>query len=263
MGSPRRVQLEPAFLLHQRDYRDSSRIIEFFARDHGRVCLFARGVRRPGGALAAVLQPFVPLLVSWSGSGDGGSLSGAELAGTPEQLPPAALMSGFYLNELLLKLLGREDPYPDVHESYAEALAGLRAAPSDARALRIFEKRLLDALGLGLDYSHLAASGEPLEAAAYYHVRAERGVIAAPVNGDPALAFRGAELLSLAAEELHDPASLAAAKRLLRAALETPLDGREMRTRTVARALKVGARGPTLGSGSALTTRGHDDDGAS
>ena len=241
MKSTRRVQLEPAFLLHQRDFRDSSRIVEFFCRDHGRVCLFARGVRRPGGPLAAVLQPFMPLLVSWSGSGDGGTLTGAELAGIPAQLPPAALMSGFYLNELILKLLGREDPHPDVHEAYALALAGLAAAPGDGRALRIFEKRLLDALGLGLDYARLAATGEPVRADAYYHVRAERGVIEAPASGDPALQFRGADLLSLAAEELEDASSLAAAKRLLRAALETPLDGRELTTRTVARAVHLGA----------------------
>lgn len=242
MKSTRRVLLEPAFLLHQRDFRDSSRIIEFFARDHGRVCLFARGVRRPGGALAAVLQPFVPLLLSWSGPGDGGNLTAAELAGMPTQLPAGALMSGFYLNELILKLLGREDPYPDVHEAYGLALAGLAAAPGEGRALRIFEKRLLDSLGLGLDYARIAASGEPVRADAYYHVRAERGVVEAAAGSDPAHTFRGAELLSLAAEELADADSLAAAKQLLRAALEGPLDGRELTTRTVARAVRAGAR---------------------
>jgi DNA repair protein RecO (recombination protein O) len=240
MKSSRRVQLEPAFLLHQRDFRDSSRIIEFFSRDHGRVCLFAKGVRRPGGSLAAVLQPFTPLLVSWAGSGDGGTLTGAELSAAPVALPPAALMSGFYLNELILRLLGREDPHPDVHEAYALALTELAAAPAEARALRLFEKRLLEALGLGLDYARLAASGEPVRADAYYHVRAERGVIEVPAGADPADAYGGAVLLSLAAEELNDGASLAAAKRLLRAALESPLDGRELNTRTVARAIRAG-----------------------
>jgi DNA repair protein RecO (recombination protein O) len=242
MGAPRRVLLEPAFLLHQRDYRDSSRIIEFFGRGRGRVCLFAKGVRRPGSALAAVLQPFVPLLVSWAGPGDGGTLTAAELLGAPPRLPPAALMSGFYLNELLLKLLGREDPYPEVHDAYALALAELRASHRAARPLRLFEKRLLEALGVGLDYSRLAAGGAPLQADAYYHVEAQQGVVAAPAGADPARAFRGRELLSLAAEELADEASLAAAKRLLRAALEAPLDGRELATRSVARALGERAR---------------------
>ncbi len=237
MGAPRRVQLEPAFLLHQRDYRDSSRIVECFSRGHGRVCLFAKGVRRPGGALAAVLQPFLPLLISWSGPGDGGTLTGAEMVGAPVRLPARALMSGFYLNELLLKLLGREDPFPDVYEAYTLALEELRATPAAARALRLFEKRLLEALGVGLDYAHLAGGGAPLDADAYYHVHAEQGVVAAPPGADPGRGYRGRELLSLAAEELTDAASLASAKRLLRAALEAPLDGRELATRGVARAL--------------------------
>ena len=244
MNPKQRVQLEPAYLLHQRDYRDSSRIIEFFTRDHGRVCLFAKGARRPQSALASVLQPFAPLLISWSGSGDGGTLTAAERATVPAPLPAAALMSGFYLNELILKLLGREDPHPDVHEAYALALGGLAAAPGEGRALRLFEKRLLDALGLGLDYTRIASSGEPVEADAYYHVRAERGVLAAPPGAAVASLYRGADLLSLAAEELADPGSLAAAKRLMRGALEAPLDGRELNTRTVARAVRAGgARG--------------------
>lgn len=240
MTAKRRVQLEPAFLLHQRDYRDSSRIIEFFARDQGRVCLFAKGARRPQSALASVLQPFAPLLISWSGSGDGGTLTGAERASVPAPLPAAALMSGFYLNELILKLLGREDPHPDVHEAYALALAGLAASPGEGRALRLFEKRLLDALGLGLDYARIASSGEPVRADAYYHVRAEQGVLEAPAGAEGASLYRGADLLSLAAEELADAGSLAAAKRLLRQALVAPLDGRELNTRAVARAVQAG-----------------------
>ena len=250
MTARRRVQLEPAYLLHQRDYRDSSRIIDFFARDHGRVCLFAKGARRPQSSLASVLQPFAPLLISWSGPGDGGTLTGAERAAVPAPLPAAALMSGFYLNELILKLLGREDPHPDVHEAYALALAGLADAPGEARALRLFEKRLLDALGLGLDYARIAATGEPVRADAYYHVRAERGVLEAPAGAPGASLYCGADLLSLAAEELGEAGSLAAAKRLMREALVAPLDGRELNTRNVARAVRAGrTRGAATSGG--------------
>ena len=163
MTAARRVLLEPAYLLHQRDWRDSSRIVEFFTRDHGRVALFAKGVRRAGSAYASLLQPFVPLLLSWSGSGDGGTMTGAELAGSPVAVAPRCLLSGFYLNELVLKLLERVDPHPDVHEAYALALAALADPAAEHRALRLFEKRLLDALGLGVDYAHLAADGARLE----------------------------------------------------------------------------------------------------
>ena len=237
------MQLAPAFLLHQRAWRDSSRIVEFLARDHGRVVLFAKGVRRPRSALAAALQPFAPLLLSWSGSGDGGTLTGVELACGPMALPAASVMSGFYLNELLLRLLAREDPHPEVYAAYALALAGLRAAGGTARALRLFEKRLLDALGLGLDYGHLASDGTPLAADTYYHVEAARGVLGVAERPDPGAAYRGAELLSLAAEELADPQSLAAARRLLRAALAGPLDGHELASRSVARALQAKTTG--------------------
>jgi DNA repair protein RecO (recombination protein O) len=241
MPSPRRVMLEPAYLLHQREWRDSSRIVELLARDHGRVALFAKGVRRAGNPHGPVLQPFAPLLVSWSGPGDGGTLTGAERAGPPLQVPAACLMSGFYLNELVIRLLAREDPHPDVYAAYALALAGLGEQGGEARALRLFEKRLLDALGLGLDYAHLAGGGARVEADAYYHVGPERGVLGVAEQPDPASAYRGADLLSLAAEELADPGSLTAARRLLKEALDGPLDGRELASRAVARAVRTGA----------------------
>jgi DNA repair protein RecO (recombination protein O) len=238
MTAARRVLLEPAYLLHQRDWRDSSRIIEFFSRDHGRVALFAKGVRRPGSAYGALLQPFVPLLVSWSGSGDGGTLTGAELAGSPVAVAPQCLMSGFYMNELVLKLMERVDPHPDVHEAYALSLAALADPAAEQRALRLFEKRLLEALGLGIDYAHLAADGARVDPDRYYHVDPERGVTGPAERPDAPTACRGAELLALAGEELASAASLASARRLLGAALAAALDGRELASRKVARAVR-------------------------
>jgi DNA repair protein RecO (recombination protein O) len=244
MTVARRVLLEPAYLLHQRDWRDSSRIAEFFTRDHGRVALFAKGVRRPGSAYAALLQPFVPLLVSWSGSGDGGTLTGAELAGSPVVVAPECLMSGFYMNELVLKLMERVDPHPDIHEAYALSLASLADPAAEHRALRLFEKRLLDALGLGIDYSHLAADGARVEPDRYYHVDPERGVTGPAERPDAPGACRGTDLLALAGEELAGTASLATARRLLGAALAAALDGRELASRKVARALRSVRAGP-------------------
>ena len=133
-----RVELEPAYLLHQRDWRDSSRIIEFYARDHGRIALFAKGVRRPGSGLGAVLRPFVPILLTWQGSGDGGTLIAAESPQVTSLVAPACLMSGYYLNELLLKLLGREDPHPDVFEFYGATLRQLADPADERRALLIW-----------------------------------------------------------------------------------------------------------------------------
>jgi DNA repair protein RecO (recombination protein O) len=261
----RRVALEPAYLLHHRAWRDTSRVVELLTRDRGRVSLFAKGARRAGSAWRAVLQPFAPLLVSWSGPGDGGTLTGAEFSAGPQGVPPPRLLSGFYLNELLLKLLSPEDPHPEVFESYAAAIAELAGprtpagetpdasavlAQREARTLRLFEKRLLDALGIGLDYAHLAGGGERLDPDAYYHVRPQHGVVgvaARPAGRQGAAAavgdYRGAHLLSLAAEELADAGALAAARQLLREALAAPLDGREIASRGVARALKAHGAG--------------------
>jgi DNA repair protein RecO (recombination protein O) len=180
----------------------------------------------------------MPLLVSWTGSGDGGTLTGAELAGPPTAVPAEALMSAFYLNELLLKLLGREDPHPEVFGEYATALAGLAVPRGEARALRLFEKRLLAAIGVSLDYQQIAGSGESVDPNEYYHVRVEQGVVGPVPRSDGGRYFQGRELLSLAAEDLSDEASLDGAKRVLRAALDHVLDGRSLTTREVARAIK-------------------------
>lgn len=243
MARGRRIELEPAFLLHQRAWRDSSRIVEFFSRDHGRIALFAKGVRRSGSGLVALLQPFVPLLVSWSGNADGGTLIGADLATTPVALPAPRLMSGFYLNELLLKLLAREDPHPDVFEAYGLALDGLRTLDDERRTLRVFEKRLLEATGFGLDYAHELATGERVEAGRDYHVDPGHGVRGLAAHRDAPGTYAGADLLSLAAEDLRSESAQGAARRLLGAVIDAALDGRELSSRRVARA--VFTRPPT------------------
>lgn len=246
MNRRARVQQEPAFLLHHRPYRDSSRILELYTRDQGRVSLFAHGARGGRSGLAALLRPFTQLLISYSGASDGGTLSAAEPAGAPRSLPAARVMSGFYVNELMLKLVPRGDPHPELYEVYAQTLAALAGGDDEPRSLRLFEKRLLDALGYGVDYAHIADTGATVRPAAYYHVRPERGVEAEAAGGG-AHVYLGAHLLSLAAEELAEAAALAAARELLAHALAAPLEGRVLGTRTVARALRDRTKAPIAG----------------
>lgn len=235
--SPRRVALEPAFLLHHRPWSDSSRILELMTRQHGRVSLFARGARRPGSALRSVLQPFVPLLISWSGRADGGTLTAAETAGTPGALPPAQLMSAFYLNELLLRLLPMEDRHERLFDAYAMALSQLAAAPGH-RPLRAFEIVLLEELGYGLELGRDAASGEPLAPDRYYHFQPGRGALAVrDAAGDPE-AILGRDLLAVSCGELDGAAALSAAGRVLRAAIGHCLEGRGLQSRAVMLALR-------------------------
>ena len=243
MTGARRVNLEPAFLLHHYPWRDTSRILELMTRTHGRVSVFSRASRQSGStATGGALQPFTESLVSWSGRGEAGHLTSAERVRPPATLAGDRLMSGFYANELLLKLLQRNDPHPALFDAYAVLIERLYARDHDpGRALRLFEKRLLDELGWGLNLEHEATSGEPLEPARSYRYGIEGG--AEPVDGvaEGTLIFCGASLLSLAREELDDLRSLADARRLLRAALDRLLDGRPLRTREVALEMRAHA----------------------
>jgi DNA repair protein RecO (recombination protein O) len=180
------------------------------------------------------MQPFAETLVSWSGRGEAGHLSAAERVRPPATLAGDRLMSGFYANELLLKLLQRNDPHPGVYDAYAALVGRLHDAGEDpGRALRLFELKLLGELGWGLELERDAATGAPLEPARSYRYRLECG--AEPLDGvaEGTLIFCGASLLSLADGRLDDARSLADARRLLRAALERVLDGRPLRTREV------------------------------
>jgi DNA repair protein RecO (recombination protein O) len=234
VNAPRRVTLEPAFLLHHYAWRDSSRILELLTCSYGRVSVIARASRRSGAAAAGVLQPFGELLASWGGRGEMGYLNAAERVRPPAMLAGERLMSGFYANELLLKLLQRNDPHPGVYDAYAALVARLHDSAEDAgRALRLFELRLLGDLGWGLELERDAVTGAPLEPSRSYRYRLEGG--AEPLDGvaEGTLIFCGASLLSLGEGRLDDARSLADARRLLRAALEQLLDGRPLRTREV------------------------------
>jgi len=237
--STQRISLTPGYLLHHRPWRDSSRILEVFSREHGRLTLFARAVRGPQARLAPVLQPFQPLLLSWSGRGEAPALTAAERAGHCAPLPPACLLAAFYLNELLLKLTTRHDPLPELFDHYHETLARLRAGADLEPALRVFEKRLLEVLGYGLDLTSEAHSGRPVEAGHFYAFRPARGLEPAPAAGAGALC--GESLLELATERLSSARALEDARRLLRAALAACLEGRPLATREVARAMQRGA----------------------
>jgi DNA repair protein RecO (recombination protein O) len=237
----RRVQLQPAYVLHHRPYRDTSRILELFTRDHGRISVFARGARaarKTGASLISTLQPFNRLLVSWSARSEAGQLTGAEFDGAVSIMPPDRLVSAFYLNELLLKLFARHDSHPDVFALYAHTIQSLKRDVNPTRALRLFEKRLLDAIGYGLALQHEFASGQPVEPRAAYHYRLEQGAVRVQGVAESATVFSGEVLLALAHEDLDDPAMCAAARPLLRAALDRCLEGRELRTRQVMRALR-------------------------
>jgi DNA repair protein RecO (recombination protein O) len=230
-----RVSLAPAYLLHQRNWRETSRLLEVWSREYGRVGLVARGARRPSAAHRSLLQPFTPLLLSWSQRGELGNLSATEAAGAPVLLRGRPLMAAFYMNELLLRLLPRQDAHPDLYDAYGGTLAAL-AGPRPAAALRLFETRLLSALGYGLNLTQ-GPDGLPVDPAADYLYDLDSGP--RPANGrkSPGIPIPGRALLALDAGTLDDADDLKSAKRLLAAALERHLEGRALKTSSVMRAL--------------------------
>ena len=239
-----RDSLHPAFVLHHRPYRDTSRILDAFTRDQGRLTLFARGVRGGKAPLASILLPFQPLLVAWTGRGDAGQLTRAEAVAAP-LLPAPAVMPAYYLNELVLKLTTRHDPQPLLFDAYANAIDALRAAAPIPVVLRLFEKRLLDTLGYGVDLLRDAHTGEPVDAQRRYHFSAAVGCYAVDAPLEDEATLLGQSLLDLQAESLDAPRSLEDARRLLRAALVPLLEGRELATRGVARAVTMRRARPT------------------
>jgi DNA repair protein RecO (recombination protein O) len=234
-AQPRRAQLAPGYILHHRPYRDTSRILEVLTREFGRVTLFARGVRGPKAKLASQLQPFRLLLLSWSGRGESPQLTSAEAGGVPAPLPAPALMAAFYLNELLLKLTTRHDPHPSLFDLYHGALESLKQGADLEPTLRLFEKRLLDQLGYGIDLETDGRTGERIDPDAHYLFRLTHGMLRTAADAPGAVA--GRSLIGLAQERLSGPRELEDARRLLKSALAHVLEGRELNTRTVARSL--------------------------
>ncbi len=240
-GGRRRVWLAPAYVLHQYAYRDTSRIVEVFCCDQGRLTLFARGAGGPKSTLRGVLRPFQRMLVSWSGKGEACQLVAAEIDGPVTTLAAHRLMSGFYLNELLLRLTQRCDPNPEIFRCYASCVEALCAGDEEEPTLRRFEKDLLNELGYGLELAR-TEEGTPVAADRYYRFAAQScpQLCVAEAPG----AVYGRSLADLKTGSFGDARSLRDAKRVLRAAIDACLDGRPLKSREVALALRHRAESP-------------------
>lgn len=238
-----RVQLQPAYILHSRPYRDSSLILEVFCAEYGRLSLVSKGARRRsrGGSSAALLQPFVPLLLSFTGRSEMKTLTQVEAAGTSLALRGDRLFSAMYLNELLMRLLHRHDPHPRLFASYGSALADLTEAGAVEAILRRFELGLLDELGYRLSLAEDGLSGEGIEPGGWYHYHPDYGLVAGLPDSDPARpAYAGADLLALARGEFEGPASTTA-RRLLRQVLALHLGDAPLKSRDLFRGRHPGA----------------------
>ena len=232
-----RVKLQPAFVLHSRPYRDSSQILDVLTAEHGRLSVVAKGSRRRrrGGHTGAILQPFLPLLLSFTGRAEMRTLTAVETAGRARTPPGPRLFSAFYLNELLVRLLHKHDPHPVLFLAYGDALSELCDAHGMDEVLRRFELTLLRELGFGFDLAVDGDSGEVLEADKWYRFDAQYGLVWEREVSVERSAYLGLDLLAMAAGSLGGPVKQTA-KRLLRRALAEQLGDKPLKSRELFRA---------------------------
>jgi DNA repair protein RecO (recombination protein O) len=235
----------PAYVLHHYDWSESSLILELFTRDRGRLAVAAKGAKRPYSQLRPVLLPFQRLnVVLGRDTGDGSAevqtLRSVEWAGGLPMPGGSALFPGFYLNELLLKLLARQDAHPLLFDAYAKALPSLAQADETLvqAALRAFELTLLREAGLLPDLSCVTSTQQSLQPDARYSVQPESGVVVAPdrdgLSGECMVALQVA-LSHGSAEALREACggALPVLRSQLRALLHYHLGSSRLRTRQV------------------------------
>ncbi len=244
--SSKRVDGQAAYVLHLHPYSETSLVVDVFSREHGRVPLLARGARRPRSAMRGMLMSFQPLELGWFGGGEVKTLAKVEWIGGMPLLGGRCLLLGYYLNELLLKMLPREDAHGALYDAYSAALQALAAGSADAPELRRFEKTLLKELGYGLTLDVDVESGELVTPDRHYAFLIERGPVAARVPigtqgagagdtanvGDPP-ALSGKTLLDMAADDYSDPRTRLESRRLMRQLIAHHLGGKSLQSRRV------------------------------
>jgi DNA repair protein RecO (recombination protein O) len=233
-----RLENELSFVLHSYPFRETSLILEVFSRQHGRVPLVARGARRPRSALRGLLMSFQPLTLSWFGKHELRTLHSAEWQGGQPQLQGTALLCGFYLNELLLNLMARDDPHENLFDYYQQTLQRLAQEDDHALTLRCFEKRMLQELGYALSLETEVGSGKPIVPTQAYRYILERGAMAETPDATQGMPVDGKTLLDMAADDYSDVNTARQSKQLMRMLLNHHLGGVVLHTRELIKDLK-------------------------
>ena len=239
MSTDHRINNEAGFILHTYAFKETSVVAEVFTRAHGRVALIARGARRPASTLRGLMQPFTPLLLSWFGKSELKTLHGAEWQGGLIAPQGRALMCGFYLNELMLRLLPRGDAHQGLYDAYVTTLAQLAEASPDGleQILRRFEKTLLSETSYAPTFDREASNGDSVRAGGTYLYLAERGPQRAAPGSQEGVSVTGQTLLDMAADRFDDAKTLNEAKPLMRMLINHYLGAKPLYTRQLLREL--------------------------
>ena len=227
-----RVSGQPAFVLHSYPYKETSLIVDVFTREYGRIGLVAKGAKRPHSKLRGVLQTFQPLQASWSGKSELRTMIDAEWVGGMLPLERTALLCGFYLNELLVKLIARDDPHPALFDHYVATLNELAHNEPAPIVLRKFERTLLKETGVAADLTRCTSTRAAVDPLVDYVVDPERGPrLVRAADTWPAVS--GKTLLDMEQEDYADPATQAQSKQLMRFLLAHQLGGAPLNTRQI------------------------------
>jgi DNA repair protein RecO (recombination protein O) len=239
MKSHQVIEGEPAYLIHQRPYSETSQIINLFSRHYGRVDAIAKGSKRPKSKFKSFLQPFSPILVSWSGRSQLKTLRSVDISsGKQSNVSRKHLMSAFYLNELILSFLTTADPYPDLFDAYSLAINNLSNADSSEIILREFEIQLLTEIGYAINFQTEAMSSKKIEPNLSYRFIAEEGFVSSVTSSARDALIKGSVIQSIDRKDFSQPETMRAAKRIIRESVKYHLSGKELNTKKVVKSLK-------------------------
>lgn len=227
-----RIELQPAYVLHSRPFRDTSLLVDVLTRDYGRLTLVAKGARNPKQSQRQLLQALVPLSVSWQGKSELKTLVGIESLGNSFSLEGRFLYSAFYANELLSYLLAQGDAAADIFELYSHLLSNLQEKIDLEVTLRDFEFSLLNCMGYGINFEFDACEGMPIETEKYYGFMNEAGFSPESSCLDKSLAiYQGVHLLNISESRYDHPLTRKLAKKITRIVFSNLLQGKIIKSR--------------------------------
>lgn len=231
-----KVELDSCFILHHRPYRETSLILDVFSKENGRLSLVAKGARRNKKTPSNVLQSGRKLNISWFIRGEMGTLTAIESAGPAYKLSGRRMISCFYMNELLIRMLHKHEAHPELFLQYENSMTALSSNGDEDRVLRLFEKHLLKSLGYGLVLDHEIASGEAVRSDHRYYYQPDYGPVTnKPVNVG-SITISGRTLIALQDENSWDDEISKEAKQLFRAILDMYIGDRPLGSRTLYKA---------------------------
>lgn len=224
---------EPAYVLHRRPYRETSLMVDLFTLNAGRLTVVARGASAARSPLKAQLQPFQPLLVDWRGRSDLKTLTQVEPRPGVALGQGRCLFSGFYLNELLQRLLPAGDAHPELFAAYIGALQQLSRDDDVEPVLRRFEVTLAATMGYGFAWDRVTDTGAPVQPDAHYCYDPQQGLQSRPGPETRLRQLPGATLLALAGDDYESAASRRLAKQAMRVLVDFLLQGRPLHSRAL------------------------------